>query len=94
MTFLIAWRFPNRYGWTWHEKHAGLVGNASFDCACQVLRANTNDEVWSTQRRVTTDASGDIEPVGPLEIVVPAEEGVYDLWVRLTSVRRFSSPFA
>ena len=73
---------------------AGLSAASDFDCNITMYRAASNEQVWSTQERVRSDANGNLSPVGPVQMTAPDVEGVYDVVIAVVPVRGFAARFA
>ncbi len=74
--------------------HPSLPPGATLRGNIQLLRGRTEAEVWSKAVEVKVDANGNAAPIGPLDVEIPMQEGVYDLRVTLTKAARLLTPFA
>lgn len=66
----------------------GLPTDSAMRCGVQLRPSGETRELWREQFDVRVLEGGTAEPVGPLQVTLPAQEGVYDLVVSL-SQRRF-----
>ncbi|MCO6454412.1 MAG: hypothetical protein J5I93_03770 [Pirellulaceae bacterium] len=65
--------------------------SAANRCRLGLVHRSTGNEVWTAQHDLRTNGAG-FEPLGPLTLDLPAEEGVYDLVIGLVQ-RRLTTPF-
>lgn len=57
----------------------GLEGESSLRCRIQMNRARSDESVWSTEKELRVDKSGDGTAAVPIELQTPNSEGVYDV---------------
>ncbi len=66
-----------------------FMSNGDFRRQLEVTlnTARSTDELWSDTKDVPFHGEGNAQPIGPFEIPIPAEEGVYQLELRLKNGR-------
>lgn len=62
-----------------------VAAGAKVACEMTLVRARTDDEVWSRTESLQIAADGRIPSPPEVDMVMPTEEGVYDLVIRLTT---------
>ena len=63
----------------------GLAADEDYECIVQLLRGRTDEELWSETRSLTTASDGSAAIIGPVELAIPKNEGVYDVLISLYS---------
>lgn len=72
--------------------HCDVAPGASLVCDIEVFPANSSRELFSVREQIEAAADGTIGEIGPITFPAADEEGVYDVFVSISS-RRLTAPF-
>ncbi len=67
--------------------HCGTAAAAWVQMKMQIVRARSDEELWSETHDLRAGDDGSLEPVGPVHVPLPRAEGVYDVVVTITPWR-------
>ena len=79
--------------WTFEVRphRLGQAAGTQLRCTLQLVGTRNANEYWSEQHDLTFNELGDSDPIGPIALTLPTEEGVFELVVTLRE-RKFKAP--